>query len=148
MATDTKSRHAFGNSENLQNALNLGSIDAYDILFLDGDTEPKLGWIDKNGIVRLVQDKVQIIRVEELPVENGDENVVYIHNNEGYIWDTVNSKCVPMAKSADLTALENQVTNLSAQMENKVSADSVQSMIDIAVEKAVENVTSEEVIEF
>ena len=133
-----RARHAFGNSENLTTALTSGAIDAYDILFLDGETEPKVGWVDKNGIVRLVQDKIQIVRVEELPVENGDENVVYIHNNEGYIWDTVNSKCVPMAKSADLTALENQVTNLSAQMENKVSADSVQSMIKEQVDSAYE----------
>lgn len=144
MATDTKSRHAFGNSENLQNALNLGSIDAYDILFLDGDTEPKLGWVDKNGIVRLVQDKVQIVRVEELPVENGDENVVYIHNNEGYIWDTVNSKCVPMAKSADLVALETQVTKLETQIGQKVDATTVETMIETAVAEA----TSTEVVEF
>lgn len=142
MATDTKSRHAFGNSENLQNALNLGSIDAYDILFLDGDTEPKLGWVDKNGIVRLVQDKVQIVRVEELPTENGDENVVYIHNNEGYIWDTVNSKCVPMSKSADLTALENQVGTLETQIGTKVDATTVQQMINTTLE------SSNEIIEF
>jgi hypothetical protein len=147
MAID-KARHAFGNSANLQSALNSGAIDAYDILFLDGDTEPKVGWVDKNGIIRLVEDKIQIARVEELPVANGDENVVYIYNNEGYIWDAVNSQCVPMSKSADLTALETQVSSLETQINNKVDTDSVQSMIDVAVEEAVEKATFVEVVEF
>lgn len=51
---EMKARHAFGDSENLQNALSSGVIDAYDILFLDGDTEPKIGWVDKNGEVKMV----------------------------------------------------------------------------------------------
>lgn len=54
MANENKARHAFGTSENLQNALNSGVIDAYDILFLDGDTEPKIGWVDKNGEIKIV----------------------------------------------------------------------------------------------
>lgn len=137
MATD-KARHAFGNSANLEQALQSNAIDAYDILFLDGDTEPKIGWVDKNGEIRLVQDKVQIVRVNELPTADGDENVVYIHNNEGYIWDSVNSECVPMSKSADLTNLETQVTNLSTQMENKVDVTTVQSMIKEQVDSAYE----------
>lgn len=141
-----KSRHAFGNSENVNNALSQGLVDAYDILFLDGDTEPKLGWIDKNGIFRLVKDKVQVARVDELPLTDGDENIVYIYNNEGYVWD--GNACVPMSKSADLVELETQVSNIETQMNNKVDADAVQSMVDAAVEAAVEEATSTEVVEF
>ncbi len=59
-----KAKHAFGSSENLQNALNSGAIDAYDILFLDGDTEPKVGWVDKNGEVRLVSNETDLSGVE------------------------------------------------------------------------------------
>lgn len=140
----TKTKHAFGNSVDVQNALNQGKVNAYDVLFLDGDTEPKIGWIDKNKVFRLVEDKIQVVRVEELPTSDGDENVIYVHNNEGYIWDSANSKCVPMAKSANLTELEEQVSGLETQIGNKVDANTVQSMIDTAVE----NVTSEEVIEF
>ena len=45
-----KAKHAFGSSENLTSALSSGTIDSFDILFLDGDTDnPKIGWIDKNG---------------------------------------------------------------------------------------------------
>lgn len=140
MATD-KSRHAFGKSENLQSALDSGNVDAYDILFLDGETEPKVGWVDKSGVVRIVEDKAQVVRVDELPTENGDENVVYIHNNECYVWD--GEKCVTISKSADLTTLETQVSNIQTQMEDKVDAATVQSMIDAAVEDS-----SSEVVEF
>jgi hypothetical protein len=137
MAID-KARHAFGNSANLESALQSGAIDAYDILFLDGDTEPKVGWVDKNGVIRIVEDKAQIIRVEELPTSDGDESVVYVYNNEGYIWDSVNGQCVPIAKSADLTTLETQVTELTTQMEQKVDATTVQSMIEEHYESAYE----------
>ena len=131
-----KARHAFGQSANLEAALNSGAIDAYDILFLDGDTEPKVGWVDKNGVIRIAEDKVQIVRVENLPTANGDENVVYIYNNEGYIWD--GEQCVPIIKSVDVTLLETQVNELTTQIENKVDATTVQTMIKEQAESAYE----------
>lgn len=143
-----KARHAYGSSSGLEAALQNNLIDAYDILLLDGETEPKIGWVDKNNVVRIVEDKVQVVRVEELPTSDGDENVIYVYNNEGYIWDAVNSQCIPMSKSADLTTLENQVSTLETQIGNKVDADSVQSLIDTAVEEAVKNAASEEIVEF
>jgi hypothetical protein len=39
-----EAKHAFGNSENLSEALENGSVDKFDILLLDGDTDPKIGW--------------------------------------------------------------------------------------------------------
>lgn len=60
----TKAKHAFGSSENIQAALNSGTIDAYDILFLDGDTDPKIGWVDKNGNACLVNTKTDLSDVE------------------------------------------------------------------------------------
>lgn len=122
-----KARHAFGNSQNLQTALQSGAIDAYDILFLDGDTEPKIGWVDKNNVIRIVQDKVQIARVEELPTSNGDENVVYIYNNEGYIWD--GTQCIPISKPTDTTELKGQIDELETKLENKVDVETVETMI-------------------
>ena len=123
-----KARHAYGSSANLESAIQSGAIDAYDILFLDGDTDPKIGWVDKNGIVRMVEDKVQVVRVDELPTVNGSEDVVYIYDNEGYVWD--GTQCVPMVKSTDLTVLETQITELTTQMEAKVDATTVQNMIE------------------
>lgn len=131
-----RSRHAFGNSQSIPNALESEAINAYDILFLDGDTEPKIGWVDSNGVVRLVEDKVQIVRVDELPSENGDENVVYIYNNEGYVWN--GTECVSLSKSTDLTVLETQITELTTQLETKVDATIVQDMIERHYESAYE----------
>ena len=136
----SKSKNAFGPLANIESALQSGAIDAYDILFLDGETEPKIGWIDKNGVARIVKDKEQIIRVDELPVADGDSNVIYIYNNECYIWD--GSQCVSTTKPADLAELESQVSELETQLESKVDATAVQSMI----EEYSESMT--EVVEF
>lgn len=141
-----KARHAFGQSSAIEAAKTANKIDNFDILFLDGDTEPKVGWIDANGVTRIVQNKTQVVRVDELPTADGDENVVYIYNNEGYIWD--GTKCVSLSKSADVTALETQVSTLATQMENKVDASEVQSMVDEAVETAVADASAGEVVEF
>lgn len=129
-----KAKHAFGNSSSIEAAKQANKIDAFDILFLDGDTEPKVGWLDKNGETRIAVGKKQVVRVTELPVADGDENVVYVYNNEGYIWDAVNNKCISMSKSADLTALEGQVADLETQVGNKVSSDDVDAKIATALE--------------
>lgn len=122
-----KSKNAFGSLANIESALQSGTIDAYDILFLDGETEPKVGWIDKNGVARIVKDKEQIIRVDELPVVDGDSNVIYIYNNECYIWD--GSQCVSTTKPADFTELEADVAELETELAKKANADEVDTKI-------------------
>lgn len=142
-----RARHAFGTLEKIDDALSAGTIDSFDILFVkDANGNPYVGWIDKEGNKVIAEGKTQIIRVDELPATDGDENVVYIYNNEGYIWD--GTQCVSLSKSADLTALENQVSTLETQISGKVDANAVQSMVDAAVEAAVEEATSGEVVEF
>ena len=59
-----KARHAFGSSAEVQKALQNGLIDAYDILFLDGETSPKIGWIDRTGIFRLVENEADFSELE------------------------------------------------------------------------------------
>lgn len=138
-----RARHAFGALENIDQALSNGIIDSYDILFVkDADGKPYVGWIDKEGNKVICEDKTQIVRVDELPTADGDENVVYIYNNEGYIWD--GSQCTPLSKSVDLIALETQISDLETEVANKVDAITVEEMITTAIEK--ENVI--EVIEF
>lgn len=39
-------KHAFGNKDRIESAKTAGTIDAYDILFLDNK---EIGWLDKNG---------------------------------------------------------------------------------------------------
>lgn len=143
-----RARHAFGMLENIDSALTAGTIDAFDILFVkDANGNPYVGWIDKNGNKVILEDKTQVVRVDELPTADGDENVVYIYNNEGYIWD--GTKCVSLSKSADVTALETQVSTLATQMENKVDAATVETMVETVVEeKLVEVNTGYEIVEF
>lgn len=89
-----RSKHAFGSSENIDVALESSAIDAYDILFLDGETaEPKIGWIDKNGNKVIIKDRKQIIFVDSdaLPSE-GALDSVYIFNNKFYYWDGLEFK--------------------------------------------------------
>lgn len=138
-----KAKHAFGMLERVDESIANGTLDSYDLLFVkDANGNPYIGWIDKDGNKVIVEDKVQIVRVDELPTSDGDENVVYIYNNEGYIWD--GTQCVSLSKSADLTTLETQVSNLETQLDNKVDASTVKTMIDTAVEEA----TSGEVVVF
>lgn len=63
---EKRAKHAFGNSQDLQMALDSGKIDAYDILFLDGDTEPKIGWIDAKGEIRMVQNEADFSELEAI----------------------------------------------------------------------------------
>lgn len=138
-----KAKHAFGLLENIDNAILDKKIDSYDILFVkDANGKPYIGWIDAQGQKVIIEDKVQIVRVDALPTSDGDENVLYIFENEGYIWDGI--QCVPMAKSADLTTLEGQISTLEEQMANKVDAAKVSEMINTAVE----NVSGGEIVTF
>jgi hypothetical protein len=59
-----KAKHAFGNLADVEKALQAGKIDSYDILFLDGDSEPKIGWIDANRIFRLVENEADFSELE------------------------------------------------------------------------------------
>ena len=160
-----KAKHAFGTLERVDEALAAGTIDAYDILFLkDANNNPYVGWIDKQGNKVIIEDKIQVVRVDELPMSNGDVNVVYIYNNEGYIWDSINSQCVSLSKSSDLTALEAQIDELEAQMATKVDESTIDAKVEAKVEEVaeatidakiaakveekVEEIVSTEVIEF
>lgn len=134
MADENRARHAFGSETRISEALAAGTIDAYDILFLD---EKKVGWVTKNGEVVIAEGKQYVVNVDELPKTDGDENVVYIYNNEGYIWDSVSGQCISMSKSADLSALE-------AEIATKVDETTVDSKIETAINKAV----SVEIVEF
>lgn len=131
-----RARHAFGKSENVSAALESGAIDAYDILFLDGDSKPKVGWIDKDGNVKVVDNECVIVVEDEAMPETGELGKVYIFADEGYFWNGTEFK--PIVKSADLTMLEGQVADLETQMENKVDVKTVQTMIQEQTESAYE----------
>lgn len=65
-------KHAFGSEAKVDEALAAGTIDAYDILFLN---EGKVGWIDKDGHKVIAEDKtsenIVVNGVTGLGVANG-----------------------------------------------------------------------------
>jgi len=71
-----RAKHAFGNLADVEKALQAGTINAYDILFLDGDTEPKVGWIDKNGVFRLVENEADFSELEAVIATKADASDV------------------------------------------------------------------------
>lgn len=70
-----RSRHAFGSLNNVQAAIDAGKIDSYDILFLDGDESPKIGWLDKNGDLKLVTDEKADLSEVKADIDNLESNV-------------------------------------------------------------------------
>ena len=123
-----RARHAFGNSQNLEAAKQANKIDAFDILFLDGDTDPKVGWLDANGETKIVDtNKVVVVEGESLP-ETGVEGKIYIFEDDGYFWN--GTEFVNLCKPTDVTSLETQVSDLETEMEQKVDAATVKIMIE------------------
>ena len=121
---EIKAKHAFGSSVNIESAIASGIIDNYDLLFLDGETDPKVGWIDKDGNVRIVKN-ADVKAVDSLS-ESGEIGKVYIYNDEGYFWNGTEYK--PLSKSVDLTSLEEQIAS-------KASLDEVTAKIDSEIAK-------------
>ena len=123
-----KFKPSFGSSENIQQALDQGLIDAHDILLLDGNTDsPKVGWVDKDGNPVIVDtEKVIVVEGESLP-EVGEQGKIYIFGEDGYFWN--GEEFINLCKPTDLTDLENQVDELENQIETKVDEPTVQAMI-------------------
>ena len=132
-----KARHAFGNSSDVETAIQAGKIDAYDILFLDGDTEPKVGWLDKDGEFRLVKNETDLSGVEaEIAKKANAEDV-----------ETLESQLAEKASMESVAALEDQiiakadatdVAALEAEIATKVNAETVEFMIKEATVGVIE----------
>lgn len=138
------SKHAFGKSSGIQAALDAGAIDERDILFLDEDTNPKIGWIKKNGEVVVIETgEDDVIPVEELPTVDGKPNVIYIYENKGYIWN--GTECVPLSQDAEVATLTQDVATLQQEMTDKVDEDTVDAKIEAAMEAMMSAYT---VVEF
>lgn len=71
-----KARHAFGSSNSIEAAKQANKIDSFDILFLDGDTDPKIGWLDAQGNTVIVPNKTDLSGVEaELATKANAEDI-------------------------------------------------------------------------
>lgn len=124
-----QAKHAYGSSANIQAAINSGVIDAYDVLFLDGDTEPKIGWVDKDGNPRVIKSAEQVVTVSELPT-TGNANVIYICNDEAYIWN--GTQYVAVGNDTDISVLEENVAALETAIATKADVEEVDAKINKA----------------
>lgn len=130
-----RSKHAFGSIENLQNAIDSGKVDQFDILYLlDENDKPQVGWINKQGEPVIV-DTEKVIHVDVLP-ETGEDGKIYIFNGGGYFWN--GTEFVNLCKPTDVSALESQITELESEIETKVNAETVRAMIEEHSESMVE----------
>ena len=116
-----KAKHAFGNLADVQSALDAGKINAYDILFLDGDTEPKVGWIDRNGVFRLVENEADFSELEAMIATKANASDV----------EALESQIATKADASEVESLQAEVTT-------KVDSTTVQSMISEAGVGAIE----------
>ncbi len=125
----TKSKHAFGSEANVDNALQQGLIDAYDILFL---AEGKIGWIDKNGQKVILEDRQQVKVVSELP-RPGDIEVIYIYNSKMYIWDGTEYTSPTVEGGVDETTVDEKIGVAVQEV-----ADAANAYTDTQIDAALE----------
>lgn len=124
-----KARHAFGNSENLQAALNEGKIDAYDIVLLDGATDPKVGWIDKNGNPVIV-DNASGLREQVSSIETDLASKISVEEADTKINSIVTEK------------VETVVTDKVTEKVEIVVEEKIDEAIDSRIEEAVSSANS------
>lgn len=135
MSEILKSKHAFGSEANVDAALASGKIDAFDILFL---SEKKIGWIDANGNKIILEDKVQVMPVEELP-ETGEEGILYVCNSIGYTYDGTEFKPI-----AETTGLDEAAVDAKIEAANTELLETVKEYTDTQIQE----VSAVKVVEF
>lgn len=120
-----KAKHAFGQSANIETAKQANKINAFDILFLDGDTAPKVGWLDSQGNAVIVDHRPDLSKVEaELEAE---------------IATKANSEDVKTLESQVATKADaSEVETLQTAIATKVDAATVQTMINEAAVGVIE----------
>lgn len=116
-----KAKHAFGQSAGIEAAKQAGKIDSFDILFLDGDTDPKIGWLDAQGNTVIVPNKTDLSEVEaELATKANSEDV-----------ETLEGQIATKADASEVEALQTAIAT-------KVDATTVQTMISEAAVGVIE----------
>lgn len=115
-----RSRHAFGSSKNLENVLSEGKVDAYDILFLDGDTDnPKIGWVDKNGNAIILADEKADLKEVEASVDKLEEDFSKLDLE-------LSKKADAETVNAELNEINKDVENLNSEIDQKISKDTAE----------------------
>lgn len=135
---EMRAKHAFGKSENLKNALDSGAIDSYDILFLDGDTDPKIGWVTKNGDA-VVVPSVSEVKGQVAELETELSNKVSAEEVDAKINTTVTEK-------VETVVTEKVTKEVETVMTEKVDTV-ITEKVDTVVNEKVETLVTEKVTE-
>ncbi len=116
-----KAKHAYGSRKNLDAAIASGTVDTYDVLFLNGEGEtPAVGWVDKDGNPVIIEG-ADLSGVEaELATKANASDV-----------ETLESK---IATKVDAT----EMAELEAEVAKKADVETVQSMINEATVGVIE----------
>lgn len=108
-----RARHAFGSSQNIEAAVQAGKIDAFDILFLDGDTDPKVGWLDKNGNPVIMESTTELKgQVSELETQISNKaNAEQVAELETVLATKVSAEDVEdaIANKADIAEVDEKI---------------------------------------
>lgn len=110
-----RSRHAFGDLENLDYAIQQDMVDEFDILFMkDKNGKAVIGWIEKDGTPILVTDeKADLSKVEAGLVEvNAEVDTL------GASVETLEVKVDTKANVEDVKAVNVKVDGLDSEIDN------------------------------
>lgn len=100
-----KAKHAYGSRANLEAAIQSGKVDAYDVLFLNGEGEnPAIGWVDK------------------------DKNPIIIENTD------ISGLESEIAKKADATEVDTKIKTAASDSVNVANAYT-DKMIEAAMDE-------------
>ncbi len=110
-----RSKHAFGALERLLEAISIGKVNSYDILFLkDANNKPHIGWIEKDGTPVILKEEEKIVHVDELPA-TGETGKIYIFGSDGYFWN--GTEYINLCKTTDVSVFEAELKKLQTDVE-------------------------------
>lgn len=141
-----RAKHAFGSSQNLEAAVQSGKIDAYDILFLDGDTDPKVGWVTKDGKAVVVKSTSELEgQVAELETEIATK--VSAEEVDAKIDTTVTEKVNTVVTEKVDAAVAEEVETVMAEKVDTIVNEKVDTVVTEKVETLVTEKVTEQVTE-
>lgn len=129
-----RSRHAFGDSANVASAIETKKVDERDILFVDENTKPKIGWITKQGKPVFVDTEFVIVVDDDVLPESGQNSKFYILKDEAYFWN--GTSFVSLSKPTDLSALEEEIDTKANAEEVEAKISEIESALGIVSNKS------------
>ena len=122
-----KAKHAFGALERVDQSIQSGVIDAYDILFVkDAEGKPYVGWVDKNGEKVIVDDSAEFAELETQIATKANAEEVEAKFATKADAAEVEAELATKANANDVAALESEVAT-------KANAEDVEAQIGQAV---------------